>query len=461
MVQEFLETFRQWALSFGAIEGDSGNCYLRRNIVEDAYVKGGAYFGYVQPEEGASGAYHDFSLVVFPDNNRKEWIVSLCIGSLGFRNDYELAALPGIRRRFRRLISENGWLKTSFLDIERSIEDKGFIERVPHLRDSLRIYGKFIPACEIVNPETKLGQDKIKGFLAQYADLRGWGTNAIRRSTITSCIIQAQNSETSIPDCDNAMSLLKHRKFLVLQGPPGTGKTRLSKLLANQLQAETFFTQFHAETSYAEFVSGLRPKLHGDQVGYEVKEGVLIQAIREALATPSKNVLLIIDEINRANLANVLGPVFYLFEYQMESSSTKIKLADDLTIDRLPNNFYVVATMNTADRSLAVVDFALRRRFAWFTLWPKEIQLSNHLKFYSDYYGKVSEIFELYANDEELNLQPGQGYFIARTDDEMKNRMKYEVLPLIKEYLTEGLLSSSKEAFSNYFHQLLKEDLFR
>ena len=93
-----------------------------------------------------------------------------------------------------------------------------------------------------------------------------------------------------------------------------------------------------------------------------------------------EKVLLIIDEINRANLSNVLGPIFYLFEHKMDKSNVEIEISPGFKINKLPDNFSVIATMNTADRSLAVVDFALRRRFAWYTLKPKAIKSNQFFK---------------------------------------------------------------------------------
>jgi hypothetical protein len=106
---------------------------------------------------------------------------------------------------------------------------------------------------------------------------------------------------------------------------------------------------------------------------------------------------------------------------------------------------------------LAVVDFALRRRFAWYTLKPKAIVSSN---FYNDDFSKIQEIFDWYASSNELSLQPGQGYFIANSMDEMKNRIRYEIYPLIKEYLQEGLLRNAVEEFNNYFSNRINKSLF-
>ena len=128
-----------------------------------------------------------------------------------------------------------------------------------------------------------------------------------------------------------------------------------------------------------------------------------------------------------------------------------------MKLTKLPDNLYVIATMNTADRSLAVVDFALRRRFAWYTLRPHEIKPGSGKKFMKDSYNKFADIFFQYATDDELNLQPGQSYFIVskqtqeKEEEEMKERMIYELMPLIKEYLAEGYLLKAKDAFCDLF----------
>lgn len=220
-----------------------------------------------------------------------------------------------------------------------------------------------------------------------------------------------------------------------------------------------FFEQFHAETTYSDFIYGIRPKLNSSTLDYEEKKGVLLEAIEKA--ETSSKVLLIIDEINRANLSNVLGPVFYLFEKGSSNREHKMKVGN-MKLEKLPENLYVIATMNTADRSLAVVDFALRRRFTWLTLKPHEISVSGKI-FMSKYFNEMAAIFEEYATDEELNLQPGQSYYVvdkSNSDNEMKERLKYELMPLIKEYLNEGYLARAKEVFCNYFYQTIGELMY-
>jgi 5-methylcytosine-specific restriction protein B len=136
----------------------------------------------------------------------------------------------------------------------------------------------------------------------------------------------------------------------------------------------------------------------------------------------------------------------------------------DIDVNLLPSNFHFIATMNTADRSLAVVDFALRRRFAWYTLRPRVLskeELEDGQEFDSSLFNRIAGIFERFASDEELNLQPGPSYFITDGDKEVsRNRIVYELMPLIKEYLREGYLSKAKESFSNLFYEKVQLQLF-
>lgn len=465
-----IENIRQFikkkAEEFGAkTDNEFNKPYVERNNTgQEALKDNGAFFGFIHPEEEPSGPYHDFSFVIFPSAEEgKPWLVCLGIGSSGFKNDYELATYPGLRRLFSKLTNERGFCKSDFSDIESSLPKSiTGSQELQHIKNTIKTYAKVLPACQIVDdPESEEGKKIIAAFVAGYAKLRDWPSNKDHRKAVSEALEPFLKTET-IDETEEVKNLLNERKYIVLQGPPGTGKTRTAKKVAESLNAEIFFTQFHAETSYSDFIYGVRPKLTSDQLSYELIEGEFVKAIKFAseAKNKNKNILLIIDEINRANLSNVLGPIFYLFEHKMDISSVEIEIVPNFKISKLPDNFFVIATMNTADRSLAVVDFALRRRFAWYTLKPKIINVEEHNMFFKDDFQKIQEIFEWYATSEELNLQPGQGYFIAKSEEEMKNRIRYEIFPLIKEYLQEGLLRNAKEEFNNYFSTRINLSLF-
>lgn len=473
--QELYETVKGWGNDFGVKLdiGEKSTAILRRNINFNDEDKNAQFFGYIRPEEADRGGYCDLSYVIFPQQNNGLCIIAIGIGSEGFRNDNDLAALPGLRRQFLKLLDikdDMGGCKTSFLDRESDVLPE-FVQKVnllaPDLSTALNKYKKDLPIYQLVNPDTDEGQKTLKAWLALYAQLRGWGGKT-QEPKIDKAIREGIIKVTKISDEENVLDLVNTRKYVVLQGAPGTGKTRLAKEIAKKIVGEgnsknIVFTQFHAETSYSNFIYGIKPKLNAATIGYEPNEGDLFKSIELALSNPEKKVVLIIDEINRANLATVLGPVFYLFEYQMQEADVAYEIVPGKKINALPKNLYVIATMNTADRSLAVVDFALRRRFAWYTLTPTPINFpeGHNSNFFKDYFEKVSSIFELYATDEELNLQPGQGYFIAKDEAEMKNRLIYEIMPLLKEYFAEGLVLSAKDSFTNYFYQKTEVLLYK
>lgn len=434
------------------------NAMKRSNTSRLSYADGKAYFGYVRPEEAPSGAYYDLSFVVFPQEEGGKCIVSIGVGSAGYQRDYDLASTAGTRRMFTRLSLNDGYsfIKNDFTDIDTTVKD--LVDKVSEdedlnpLQTVVGTYAKVLLASRIVDPDTEDGLNVIYAWLAQYAKLRNWGTKA--QIAAQNRALKPYLNNKSVDIEKDIKKLLKNRRFVVLQGAPGTGKTYNALKISKEYD-HTHFIQFHAETTYSDFVEGIRPKLNDANLSYESTKGELVKAIETASANPQKHILLIIDEINRANLANVLGPVFYLFEDQAGVRSVKLNVAGR-ELDQLPKNLDVIATMNTADRSLAVVDFALRRRFAWYTIRPQKIKPDDKQVFHNELFARFCEIFDRYATDDELNLQPGPSYFLTQKDDAdaiMNDRMVYELMPLIKEYLAEGLMRKAADSFAQLFYE--------
>ncbi|WP_235742310.1 AAA family ATPase [Mycolicibacterium phocaicum] len=171
------------------------------------------------------------------------------------------------------------------------------------------------------------------------------------------------------------LAALKSKKNLILQGPPGTGKTWLAKRLGYALIGEKsreylHAIQFHPSTSYEDFVRGWRPSADGRLV---LADGMFLRVVEQALADPGHNYVVAIEEINRGNLAQIFGELLTLLESEKRVPSEAISLTyrtDDEEPLYLPPNLFIIGTMNLADRSLAIVDFALRRRFAFADLQP-------------------------------------------------------------------------------------------
>lgn len=445
--------------NFSSIVEARGNAIIRKNISAEAYTNGTAFFSIISEEEETSGPFSDFSFTVFPEQEVGACVVTLGVGSSGFKNDYQLASLPGLRRSFLKLSTNDSqtFFKTSFDDIETTASDlvKEIRSNHPNLKQVIESYKTVLPAARIIDfnnvgslfspfEDENACLETIFMWLATYAKIRDWGTRAQKE------LVEQTLSSIPTPPAPNEKEdirdLLQNRKYVVLQGAPGTGKT-WNALGISADYNKTFFEQFHAETSYSDFVCGLEPNLNAapGQPQFRMKKGVLCQAMEYAKDNGGQKVLLIIDEINRANLSNVLGPVFYLFENQAGTRTVPITIGGR-EYTKLPENLHVIATMNTADRSLAVVDFALRRRFAWYTLRPHVLPGRD---FDKKMFQKFADIFFEYATDDELNLQPGQSYFNDKAN--MKDRMIYELMPLIKEYLAEGYMLKAKDAFCDLF----------
>lgn len=183
-------------------------------------------------------------------------------------------------------------------------------------------------------------------------------------------------------EIERILGRLREKKNLILQGPPGTGKTWLAKriayaLIGQKATSRVRSVQFHPNLSYEDFVRGWRPIAGGEGAGrLALADGIFMQAIQEAARSPDEKFAIVIEEINRGNPAQIFGELLTLLEAGMRTPSAALQLtypdADGKPARvHIPENLYVIGTMNVADRSLAMVDFALRRRFAFVDLEPK------------------------------------------------------------------------------------------
>lgn len=273
----------------------------------------------------------------------------------------------------------------------------------------------------------------------------------------------------SYPSIEELSEYLLQRKYIILQGPPGTGKTHLAEKIAESIKGDGKITyyktiQFHASTSYEDFVHGLKPDISSNQLIFREHKGPLLESIEEAKEAQSENKgYLLVIEINRGDLAKILGEAIFLLEPN-EERTIKLKSGKEIT---MPQNLYIIGTMNTADRTIAILDFAIRRRFAFIDVWPSnellrkildEKRVDEKIKELAlNYFNDIQNIFFKYATDEELHLQPGHTYFITTSEKELKNKLKYEVVPLLKEYLREGKLSIAKTEILAFVKRVKEE----
>ena len=235
---------------------------------------------------------------------------------------------------------------------------------------------------------------------------------------------------------------LKDKRQVIFQGPPGTGKTYVAKSIAEWCQEHGGgyrIVQFHPSYSYEDFVEGFRPTLtEGGQAGFKLTEGPLRRIAKEAAAKPDATFILVIDEINRGNVAKVLGELYFLLEYRDE----EITLQYSNEQFSLPENLWVIGTMNTTDRSIALVDAALRRRFYFFGFFPDEPPIQGLLDRWleeNDPEAKwVADLVDV-ANHElkDRHLGIGPSYFMKKDTPLDENRVRFiweqGVIPYIEE----------------------------
>ncbi|WP_322354109.1 McrB family protein [Paratractidigestivibacter sp.] len=241
-------------------------------------------------------------------------------------------------------------------------------------------------------------------------------------------------------DLDDMKELLRRKKNLILQGAPGTGKTYAARRLAWCLMGEKddgriLFTQFHQSSSYDEFVIGYRPDGDG---GFEVAEGVFVEFADKAAADPGRDYFLIIDEINRANVSKVLGELLMLIEADHRGDTVRLSVGGrEFSV---PANLYIIGMMNTADRGLALIDYALRRRFAFFEMEPAlahpsfRASIAGNEKMVA-LVGAVEKLNEVIASDPALGsgFRIGHSYFCDANAD-ARLVVRYELAPLVREY---------------------------
>lgn len=246
---------------------------------------------------------------------------------------------------------------------------------------------------------------------------------------------------------DKLVTLLKKKKNLILQGAPGVGKTFVAKRLAYSIMGvkdidRVMMVQFHQSYSYEDFIMGYRPT----KSGFELKKGAFYNFCKKAEIDKKNDYFFIIDEINRGNLTKIFGELFMLIENDKRGLSIQLLYSDETF--SVPENIYIIGMMNTADRSLAMLDYALRRRFSFYDINPGFvtdgfIKYRNSLK--NDKFNRLIEcvksLNDIISSDESLGdgFCIGHSYLCNLSKDKIDDKVlsgivEYELIPLLKEY---------------------------
>lgn len=463
------EAFSELFGSPGGRYSQSAEQAVRIRAPEFKDDKGVTFAALIDQSNPDSGAYGGMSFVIFPQEERPA-LLAMVIGTQGLSPDEEIVGRPGHGRKVAAICQwlnkkygrgkMVSWAKQDPARIDADLP--GHIKMLfSDYQPAFTRYGRVIYGFYVPGEDRHGTSEALKAFLdllffeRNYFPLKGSMEDARR--------IQSEYFAQLFPDCsaEEIAALLERQKYVVLQGPPGTGKTFLAlDLLKNKYHNNGKAIQFHPNTTYENFVGGLAPLQSEKELGlaFAPKPGFLMEAAREAAARPEHPYLLLIDEINRADLAKVLGEAIFLLEPQ--DAGRVIELPYDFGKPHysnltLPENLHILSTMNSSDRSIAIVDIAVMRRFAFQKLWPQTSVVEKmSCDLMQQAFQVLLNIFIEYADDEALDLMPGHSYFLESNSNQALQSLRVNLVPLLEEYLKQGYVTAFADSIRAYLQWL-------
>lgn len=472
------------------IFGEGGRYHARSRVLAELRVAalsheaGVPFAGYLPPDSPPSGAYDGMSLVWFPARGEGASLLTFVVGTRGLGPDADILGRPGHARylqALQRYLRAQGvrspiWVKRDPTNQSEPVPEAmrqawAQIDGLaPDRYDAaIRRYGidsRVIYAAAEVREGDPHARAIVAGFLTLFGEERRWQPSGAARSEVPALLTALRTAMFPKLDAAEVARLVRTRRFVILQGPPGTGKTRMAlEVLRTAFAGLGETVQFHPAVSYETFIGGIAPEVEARELRFGVAPGWLVRAARAAQV---RDFLLHIDEINRADLGRVLGEAIYLFEAreiargEPRAVTLPQPLDDGSQTLALPPGLFVLGTMNSADRSIAILDLAVRRRFAFVDVWPDlDVVEATGQRTAVEAFSRLVDLFVQYATEDALPLLPGHAYFLAGSESELRDRLRYELLPLLREYLVEGrlgALESELRAYSDWLEGTLASD---
>jgi 5-methylcytosine-specific restriction enzyme B len=424
------------------------------------------FAAYIHPSNPKAGAYGGMSIAIFPVPDAP-CLVSFVIGTQGLNPDEETLGRPGHARKVQAICAwlnrKHGqgsliaWAKEDPVRTEQDVP-ANVAKQFQSYRPVFDRYGKVLYAIFAPTGDEAATRDAVTAFMDLMFEERGH--RPLSASLADYEQIRAQWFQHLMPEAtlEQVSDRLRERRYVILQGPPGTGKTRMAlELLTHSYRGRGFSIQFHPNTTYENVVGGLAPVQTSESLGlrFAPLAGFLMQAAREARAQPGTPFLLHIDEINRADLSKVLGEAIFLREAG-ETAPRSLQLPYDFGPPfgkqfEVPTDLHILGTMNSADRSIAIVDVAVRRRFAFVKLWP-QLRVIQDLgcAFMEKAFIDLTSIFVEHAGRDAFDLVPGHSYYLEREEPAARRRLKVTLGPLLEEYLAQGYVAGFSEPIRSY-----------
>ncbi len=428
------------------------------------------FAAYIHPSNPPSGPYSGLSFVIFPVPDAP-CLVGLVVGTQGLSPDEGILGRPGHARKAQAITSwlnrqfGNGslvaWSKQDPTRTDLSIPD-GIKQGWSAYKPVFDRYGKEIYAVYRPTDDQNGTESAVAAFLDLLFDERSFQPVSSCRTSYE--LIRSAWFEHLMPTIERfqVADLIEQRRYVILQGPPGTGKTMMAtELLGQEYGGRGRSIQFHPNTTYENFIGGLAPFNENGELGFRFRPlpGFLMEAAKEASLDPAHKYLLHIDEVNRADLSKVLGEAIFLLEASADCQR-RIALPYDFgepfhSTLSLPRNLHILGTMNSADRSIAILDVAVRRRFAFVSLWPRMSVVEKHsCRTMQEAFKELLSIFVEHANEDAFPLVPGHSYFLESDEDRARQSLRVNLAPLLEEYLAQGYVTGFAEPIRGYLQKL-------